>query len=29
VGDAAGPLLLRVSEAICLQDCDEVWIRLQ
>jgi len=29
VGDAAGPLLLRVEEALCFSECDEVWVALQ
>jgi hypothetical protein len=27
--DAAGPLLLRVSEALCFSNCDEGWVQLQ
>lgn len=29
VADATGPLLLRVEESLCFQDCDEFWIKLQ
>jgi hypothetical protein len=28
-GDAAGPLLLRFRESLCIANCDEVWFTLQ
>ncbi len=28
-GAVAGPLLVRVKEAICFRDCDAVWVKVQ